>query len=338
MDASTSETFTEQATAQDFCTTKFRLCQLKERQTDRYGHIVEEIFWIAPTYAVYRSEKGVCIQFSDDTQEEDHQRDRITEISPELCELRYLTYEMRSRWHFGFSLKWLFRWRSKFDPSSLYEHNMAQAIMLVMQNKIAQGQVLARHALKMAETRVTNDNAAMYFLWCLVCWIAFILAASFAIWDYLPGRPPGWQYIFAAMSGATGAMLSVATRLREFELHPCQQSDMNYLMASARIGIGVVAGPILLLFGLTLLKEPMRVLITPGEWHGVAVLGFIGGFTERLVPVLLSRTTGEIEAQAGTPVQAVRDEETSLNSSLNAAKQHPLLGGSLQSEGKALPA
>jgi hypothetical protein len=123
------------------------------------------------------------------------------------------------------------------------------------------------------------------------------------------------------MSGATGAMLSVATRLRAFELHPCQQSDMNYLMASTRIGNGVIAGPILLLLGLTLLKEPMRGFVTPGEWHGVAVLGFIGGFMERLVPVLLTRTAGEIGAQAGTPVQAVRDEENSLN----AAKQHPLL-------------
>jgi hypothetical protein len=50
-------------------------------------------------------------------------------------------------------------------------------------------------------------------------------------------------------------------------------------MASTRIGIGVIAGPILLL-GLTLLKEPMRGFVTPGEWHGVAVLGFIGGFKQ----------------------------------------------------------
>ena len=71
--------------------------------------------------------------------------------------------------------------------------------------------MLARHALKMAETRATNDNAAMYFWWCLICWGLCGLAAVFAVWDYLPGHPPGWQYGLAAMSGATGAMLSVAT-------------------------------------------------------------------------------------------------------------------------------
>jgi hypothetical protein len=287
------------------CAKSFLLCQLKEGQKDKLEHLVEEIFWIGQQYAVYRSEKGVYVQFSDSPDVEAVQRRRFTAISPELCELRYLTYEMRSH-----SFRRLISQTSS-HPSSLYEHNMAQAVALVMEENADQGRELAKQALKMAVTRVTNDNTVKYLGCCLACWAVFITAGFISL-RQLPLESQAHGFVVAAMAGVTGAMFSVATRLQNFQLHPCQQSSMNYLMASTRIGIGFVSGPLLLLLGLTVLKEPLSGLLPKmGEWQQTAVLGFIGGFAERLVPNLLKRTSSEIAAPAGTPVQAARSEETS---------------------------
>jgi hypothetical protein len=305
---------------------KFKLCNLKEGEKDRLGHLVEEIFWKEGQYAVYRSERGVYVQFADCPVKAANQQSEFTEISPELCELRYLTHEMRSRWLFGR--------RSQADchPSSLYEHNMAQAIMLILEKKKEQGKDLAKQALKMAVDRVTSDNTAKYFCWCLTYWVALISIGIVLLKHEqsvisIPD-PPGVTistmehsegveaFIVAAMFGVTGAMLSVATRLRAFELHPWRRSLMNYLMALTRIFIGFVSGPILLLLGLTVLKQPMSGLLhDPNVWQETAVLGLLGGFTERLVPNLLTQTSGQIESPAGTPVLATRSEQSSRSSS-----------------------
>ena len=130
----------------------FLLCELQPGAIDKLGNLIKEILWVGRNYTVYRSSKGVYVHFSDDPKEEAVQRNRFTEICPELCELRYLTSQMSSDWSFDLK-SWTIR-----PASSLYHHNMAQAVMLVMEEKIDQGKKIAQQALKMAVGRVTNDN------------------------------------------------------------------------------------------------------------------------------------------------------------------------------------
>jgi hypothetical protein len=144
------------------CAKPFLLCDLLEGKKDKLGHEVQEILWIGQSYAIYWSEKGMYVQFSDCSQEEADQRSRFTEISPEICELRYLTPQMHSARKFGFGRR---------HPSSLYDHNIAQAMMLVMEKKVEDGKRLAQQTLKMAVQRVTNDNTARYLASCLLCGI-----------------------------------------------------------------------------------------------------------------------------------------------------------------------
>jgi hypothetical protein len=311
MDDYTATGSAERATDESgSCTKPFSIRELLESRKDKLGHDVEEILWLGRNYAIYRSHKGVYVQFADCRQEEIAQRSRFTEISPELCELRYLTHEMHSRSGFVFGP------RNGRHLSSLYDHNIAQALMLVMedQSKVEKGKQLAQQTLKMAVERVTNDNTVLYFIGCLSCWIASITGGLiFAMIARLAGEHAAHSqevgaFVVAAMSGATGALLSVATRLQAFQLKPCQQSSMNYLMSCTRVGIGLIAGPILLLLSSTVLSEPMRTMFsTMGEWREAAVLGLIGGFAERLIPNLLRQTIGQIDSTAGTPVQALSE-------------------------------
>jgi hypothetical protein len=199
----------------------------------------------------------------------------------------------------------VFGWRARKQPASLYHHNMAQAVMLVMENEVDDGKKLALHALNMAVERVTNDYTVRYLRTCLIWWGLFLLAGGLLIFS-LDHEHPLWLFVVAAISGASGAVFSVTARLQAFQLKPCHQSNMNKWMSRARILIGIMAGIILLLLAATIFEKQMPLDIA--KWEAVAVLGFIAGFAERLIPNLLSRVAGQIESKAGTPVQAVREE------------------------------
>jgi len=282
------------------------LSELEVGKRDKLGNKIAEILWVGRHYAIYRCKRGVYVDFSDCSQEQDDQRRRFTQISPHLCELRYLTAQMRSGWPFGI-------WHS---PSSIYHHNMAQAIMLVMEGEDVRAKELTEKTLNMAVERVTNDNMIRYVRACLFCWIALAVTALWALWEPWPSweavRPHilGLKpYVIAGMFGATGAMLSVATRLKAFKLKPCHQSNMNYWMAVLRIGIGVVAGIIIvLLLARTVPSDQMGKHVTEMYWEVAAALGVVAGFTERLVPSLLQRTGSQLESSAGTPVQATQQQ------------------------------
>lgn len=297
------------------CAKPFLLCELAVGKKDKLGNKIAEILWFARNYAIYRSRRGVHVHFSDCPQEEDDQRRRFTQISPQLCELRYLTAQMPSGWTLGLSRL----------PSSIYHHNIAQAVMLVMEEEdqadLKRAKELAKKTLNMAVERVTNDNMIRYLRFCLLCWSVLTLAALWLLWEPVQFHWTFWEtvrshigglksYIIGGMFGATGAMLSVATRLQSFKLKPCFQSNMNYWMAGLRIGIGVVAGIIILLLARTALSDAMgKQNVSDMYWEAVAVLGLGAGFAERLVPNLLQRTVNQVESSPGTPVQAAQQEE-----------------------------
>jgi hypothetical protein len=281
------------------------LSQLKEGQKDKLGHTVKEILWIGQQYAVYRSDAGVYVQFSDSSEIEADQRKRFTLISPELCELRYLTCEMRSSRFSRFLSRILGRCR-KSDDSNLFDRNIAQAVMLVMEGITEEGKELAQQTLKMAVQRVTNDNSAKYFGFCVVVWLACVLAGGLALLVLrLTWLRPS-LFVVAAISGATGALLSVAFRLQDFKLQPSQQSSMNYLMSATRVGIGFISGALLLLLATTIFGDKITALVGSIGWRAAAVIGLIGGFSERLIRGLLEQATTQLAPQAGTPVQAFR--------------------------------
>ena len=295
------------------CTTPFLLCDLSVGGPDKLGNTVQEILWLGASYAIYSSDKGVYVHFSDCPEEEKDQRKKFTEICPELCELRYLTDQMRNAW-----------WRSARATSqsalktsghrghALYEHNMAQALMLVMEDQVDPAKKIAQQSLTMAVRRVTNDNTIRYVVACLTCFAACIAAGLAFLWwaPFVDADAMKWRtYVVGGMFGAAGAVFSIATRLQAFELKPCNQSGMNYWMSAIRVGLGVIAAIGLLLFANTILADMISKMVSAKDvipWEVAAILGFIGGFAERLVPNLLRRTVSAIESTDGTPVQAVR--------------------------------
>src|SRR5262245_55433162 len=122
---------TSTATIHESSVDQFPLSKLQRGQLDKLGNTVQAIMWFGESYAIYRSDKGVYVHFSDRRREEREQRKRFAEICPELCELRYLTSQMKDRWWHRVK-RAPKTMMSPYRKHALYEHNIAQALMLLM--------------------------------------------------------------------------------------------------------------------------------------------------------------------------------------------------------------
>ena len=274
---------------------RLRLCDLMSGKPDALGNTISQILWLGPNYAVYRSDDGVCVQFSDDAKEEMEQRQRFGTICSVLCELRYLTSQMRTRW-----------WPSK-RRGILYDHNIASVIMLALEGNANEANRLAGKTLDLAVERATNDNTIRYIRACFI-FASICVAIGFCFLSTM------WSpYVIAAMFGAAGATFSVATRLQRFKLKPCNQSQMNYWMSVVRVSMGVLAAvALMLLIGTMPLATEIKGALKEGDWQIAAMLGLIAGFCERLVPNIINWTSKKIgdvtDSKAGTAVQAAREQ------------------------------
>jgi hypothetical protein len=299
------------ATESDLCSSDFLLCQVKAGEDDKLGNKVLEILWCGIDYVIYRTAKGVFINFSDCAKREKQQRAAFTAICPELCELRFLTHEMRGRpWT---SLRRLFRKDEADTPSnsaaaSLFDHNIAQALMLLMEGKEEEAKSIAAAALEMAVKRSTNDNTIRYVTASIAAWVVASLMVGAIYLVAGAARPAVQLYCLVAFFGVLGAMFSVATRVSSFRAKPCQQSNMNYVMARLRIGIGLLSAIMLYLLvgrlGSGAFIQPDMLASTEGS----AIIGFLGGFAERLVPTVFRRAAEAFDQASGTPVQQARTQ------------------------------
>ena len=88
---------------------------------------------------------------------------------------------------------------------------------------------------------------------------------------------------------------------------------MNYWMSMLRVFMGVISGVVIVLMAGTVLSDSINRLtafevnlLINIPWPAVALLGFIGGFAERLVPNILQRSAEKMQGSFGTPAQAMR--------------------------------
>jgi hypothetical protein len=190
---------------------------------------------------------------------------------------------------------------------------MAQALMLLMEERVEKAKVIAQRALELAVQRVTNDNTIRYLRACLFSLAAYIVIDLVLLYLFDPHvantdtSSITWDaYVVGGMFGAVGAVFSIATRLQAFELRPCYDSHMNYWMSAIRVGMGVVASIVLLLFADTVLFDQVHKVLIQITWETAAVLGIIAGFAERLVPILLRQTADKIASTNGALEQAAR--------------------------------
>ena len=312
------------------------LSDLRVGHPDSIGVKVREIIFRGADYIIYLSEQGIYVHFSDDGKMRQKQRHAYTLLSPQLCELRYLSSQIQPT---PTSRKPRKQGNGRLGPSvSLYDHNMAQALMLLMES-VAQREThvepeaaakelnttaqatedqasrIAKRALDMAVDRVTADNTIRYVRQCVytaVLWV-FLAAAVALAHAYGSTVNPAFTdlllvYPLAVAMGAIGAAFSVSARAQAFDLKPCEDSRLNAFMSMIRAGVGAISGLFLYMLLTTILAGKMGDSGSMTSFPVVAIIGFVGGFAERLVPRLVQSAAATIEGRAGTASQAVASE------------------------------
>jgi len=228
-------------THREACHEDYSLNGLQRGRRDKLGNKILEILWLSPDYAIYLTHLGVFIHFSDDKVVEKRQRADFTAICPELCELRYLTSETRPE-----TTSWR-RSRKRVNDDeeaeasqSLFDHNIAQSLMLLMEGKTEDARAIATAALDMAVARVTNDNKIRYLREAL--FTALVLVVAVGITHRLLQFEPiqgiakeSGLFLVACFYGIVGATLSIISRVQSFDMKPSQQSNMNKWMARMRV-------------------------------------------------------------------------------------------------------
>jgi len=115
------------------CISSLTLEKIRVGQRDELDHRILDILWCGSDYTIYLSERGVSVHFANCPKRAQRQRLAFTHIAPELCELRALTDRFPRSKH---SVKRWSSWLgSRSEDRDLFNHNIAQAIMLTMENE-----------------------------------------------------------------------------------------------------------------------------------------------------------------------------------------------------------
>jgi hypothetical protein len=287
-----------------------KLSELQVGQLDGMASTVREICWQGQHYIVYRSDTGVSVHFSDCHAIQQRQRQALLDISAELCQLRFLASQMSSS-HLGNLVR-----NKTGKASGFYDHEIAQALVLSLEGNSQGARNILEQGHHMAVERVTNENRIRYLLACYAN--AVLLSFAIAVFAYF-GSASGLgdaqclskahPYMLAAGCGVAGAVFSLSMRVYDFALTPCQQSVMNYWMGGLRVFIGFTAALVLLLlFNASTFGDAMASVLggekklfaqlSSATWHYIALVGFLAGFAERLVPTLLKKREEEVYAEA----------------------------------------
>jgi hypothetical protein len=277
---------------------------------DARGHTVVEVFFKRSHYSIYRAKFGdnesVAVQFSKDEDLAVKQQQDISGLLPLRNKLHFLAAHIggRGRRNSGQA-------KSSQAADRCYFVQVADAFRLGLENnaplakEVLQGAIenamslLERHArlcyLRAAATAVFYVST----VWALLMAISY--GAGEAGWPTL--NSDVLQVATAIFSGAMGALLSVAAGIRSRTISLDGDPDANQMEAATRVTIGVISAAVLYL----LFRENFFTVVNlmpddnSDDLRAALLIGFAGGFLERLVPDLIEKTMNKANGKLDSP-------------------------------------
>ena len=288
--------------------------QVKVDGVDFAGNRISCLYAYAPPrYAVYRTLARVMVHFSDNADEAIAQRARIASLTP----LRGQISSLIDGWH-NAADRWWMPW-SKDHPlrkrAIRYDRRTADAIVLALDNADSNSLATSQALLAEIKNDIISERTSMarsdYLRYALLLVLLLMAFSGLATQEFVRKAlesPATIIAVWTAVSGgALGAFFSIAIGLKSRTVLIDLQNRDNHADALLRMLIGAIAGGMLLCLLLSgLISDVIEVeQMTPGDRVYkpllVFVIGFLGGFFERLVPDLLSQTNlGTTEQSSGT--------------------------------------
>ncbi len=306
------------------------VADLKGAKSDAAGAAVQTIYaFNPPGYAVYRTYERVMIHYADDSEEAKKQRAVIARLNPLRGEINSLvdnwrvkeTAEAEATSRESGPKAWLRAYRAdarrnRIRKTEVYDRRVGDSLVVALEGDATGAEGLLAEVKRDVLGERTAQARLVYVT---VAFFAFVFAVA-AIWWFIDYSP--WAEAWpkkglqkkldvrdqwaAAAAGAAGAFFSVAVGVRGRTILPDLISYSAWLDALLRIVVGTIAGSMLVaLLQLGTVQIALgEVTLGDGdalEWLYILVAGFIGGFSERMVPDLLAKAAAAPAPSPNTP-------------------------------------
>lgn len=291
---------------------EIKVADIVLNHTDEVGSTIQAVYYKnSPRYAIYRTKERVMVQYDDTPAERQKQMRCLVGLSQLRGEITGLIDGWRSDQRR--------RLRAK---SKRFDRRVADALALALEEQPA----MAAAALTQVKTDILNERTSwarfQYLIIASITTLAWIVLLCFftsnwyrrAIFPFDDTR----DLWLAAGAGAVGAFFSIAVAIRSRTILTDLRLRDNAADAVLRIQIGLIAAAVLIC-----LLESHAVTLTIGtaqvggsdtqNWLLVMVVGFLAGFSERLVPDLLAKS--QPTAQAPTPPTVAAPPQTNVGAS-----------------------
>jgi hypothetical protein len=243
---------------------------------DSGGETIDSVYFKRRQYAIYRRGTQVVVAYSDEDLVADQQIAQISGLLALREQLLRLT---------------------EFLPSKMQEHyrvRLADALRLGLEKQVPAAQAMLAEATDEALATQGRRGRLVYLQWTSMAIAPALLLILFGGY-YVQERIGVHLLLMSIGAGAIGAVLSIAIGIRARTVAIDGDWRSNAVDAAVRVGIGMISAGVLFL----LLNSGIVSTITAGvtalngsamSWQVTLVIGFAGGFLERLVPDLLEKT------------------------------------------------
>lgn len=316
--------------------------EVEQGRLDQAGDPILKVYtYNPPDYAIYRTRDRLIVQYSEAPELRVLQRARVVPLAPMRGQINGLIDGWRRADDDGPAdaddtsagdggsnpFSWWRRRarREQFRKVCRYDRRVTDAIIIAIEDD--KGLELAQTLLAQVKNDLIAERTtiargqyvtrAILMVFAMVAITGLVAGGALdRVHAFAFNLTPVWT---AIAGGSIGAFFSIATGLKSRDIVIDLQNRENRIDVTLRMTIGAIAAAIL--YGMfaagfitTKLFAPSDILYRSAHEVGtryseftVFVIGFVAGFSERLVPNLLSKTNFATPEPAGqdTPVKKV---------------------------------
>ena len=238
---------------------------------DQRGREILDVYWSTRDYVIFKHPSGISPHFSDDEQLAKQQRSAYSDIGPTLSKVNALRSGLTAK-------------------TESIDREIARAVSQALDGHIDNARVI----LDAVRERLLGLRSAKGRLQYQCSAFVLMVLVSLVIWGYgvighLDNQPALVMLLQVALCGAVGGFLSISMTIRTLDIDPDADWKVNAIAGASRIIIALI-GSVFVYFAVKsgLVLGSLNLFAHP---EGVYTLAIASGFSETLVPNILSRVS-----------------------------------------------